>query len=266
MKRSEMATLVELKEASFSHDTGPEILHQVSLSVQEGARIAVLGENGSGKSTLFRLLSGAWTPTSGELVIAGTPITRARRKKQARDFARAHVQLVLQEPDDQIFAMSVREDISFGPLNQGLTPEEVESRVDQAMMAAEVSELAEKVPHQLSYGQRKRVALAGALAMQPDVLMLDEPTAGLDPAGSRKLLRTIEGLEAAVVLSTHDVNLAYEFATDVVVLLDGRLTVGSCEHILSDTELLRKARLELPWAPVVSVALGRTVKRPEDVL
>ncbi len=162
--------------------------------------------------------------------------------------------------------MSVREDISFGPLNQGLTPEEVESRVDQAMMAAEVSELAEKVPHQLSYGQRKRVALAGALAMQPDVLMLDEPTAGLDPAGSRKLLRTIEGLEAAVVLSTHDVNLAYEFATDVVVLLDGRLTVGSCDHILSDTELLRKARLELPWAPVVSVALGRTVKRPEDVL
>ena len=266
MKRSEMATLVELKEASFSHDTGPEILHQVSLSVQEGARIAVLGENGSGKSTLFRLLSGAWTPTSGELVIAGTPITRARRKKQARDFARAHVQLVLQEPDDQIFAMSVREDISFGPLNQGLTPEEVESRVDQAMMAAEVSELAEKVPHQLSYGQRKRVALAGALAMQPNVLMLDEPTAGLDPAGSRKLLRTIEGLEAAVVLSTHDVNLAYEFATDVVVLLDGRLTVGSCDHILSDTELLRKARLELPWAPVVSVALGRTVKRPEDVL
>ncbi|MFC2597263.1 ABC transporter ATP-binding protein [Corynebacterium durum] len=261
-----MATLVELKEASFSHDTGPEILHQVSLSVQEGARIAVLGENGSGKSTLFRLLSGAWTPTSGELVIAGTPITRARHKKQARDFARAHVQLVLQEPDDQIFAMSVREDISFGPLNQGLTPEEVESRVDQAMMAAEVSELAEKVPHQLSYGQRKRVALAGALAMQPDVLMLDEPTAGLDPAGSRKLLRTIEGLEAAVVLSTHDVNLAYEFATDVVVLLDGRLTVGSCDHILSDTELLRKARLELPWAPVVSVALGRTVKRPEDVL
>ena len=227
MKRSEMATLVELKEASFSHDTGPEILHQVSLSVQEGARIAVLGENGSGKSTLFRLLSGAWTPTSGELVIAGTPLTRAR---------------------------------------QGLTPEEVESRVDQAMMAAEVSELAEKVPHQLSYGQRKRVALAGALAMQPNVLMLDEPTAGLDPAGSRKLLRTIEGLEAAVVLSTHDVNLAYEFATDVVVLLDGRLTVGSCDHILSDTELLRKARLELPWAPVVSVALGRTVKRPEDVL
>ena len=267
MKRSEMATLVELKEASFSHDTGPEILHQVSLSVQEGARIAVLGENGSGKSTLFRLLSGAWTPTSGELVIAGTPITRARRKKQARDFARAHVQLVLQEPDDQIFAMSVREDISFGPLNQGLTPEEVESRVDQAMMAAEVSELAEKVPHQLSYGQRKRVALAGALAMQPNVLMLDEPTAGLDPAGSRKLLRTIEGLEAAVVLSTHDVNLAYEFATDVVVLLDGRLRLwAAATTVLSDTELLRKARLELPWAPVVSVALGRTVKRPEDVL
>lgn len=258
-----MDPLIHLRAAAFRHlSSEPEILRDVDLQINPGARIAVLGENGSGKSTLFRLLSGAWAPTRGSLVVAGRTIDGAK----GRTFARTKVQLVLQEPDDQIFAMSVREDVSFGPLNQGLDLETVKTRVAAALAAAEITELAERVPHQLSYGQRKRVALAGALAMQPEVLLLDEPTAGLDPAGSRQLLRTIEALDAAVVLSTHDVDLAYAFAEEVIVLIDGRVHMGEREKILSDQSILHRARLQLPWAPVVSRALGREIKTAEDVL
>ena len=133
------------------------------------------------------------------------------------------------------------------------------------MAATEVRDLADRVPHQLSYGQRKRVALAGALAMEPDVLLLDEPTAGLDPAGTEQLIGTLAATRAAVVLATHDVNLAYRVADTAWVFAGGELHTGKANELLADQELLREARLELPWAPVVSQALGRSVRTAWEV-
>ncbi|APT85376.1 cobalt ABC transporter [Corynebacterium aquilae DSM 44791] len=253
-------------DVHFTHDNGYQVLRGINLNIRPGDRIALLGANGSGKSTLFRLLAGAWVPTQGHIIHRGQPVTYNRA---GRDALRRSVQLVLQEPDDQIFAMSVAADVSYGPTNQGLSEDEVRQRVAAAMEAAEITDLAHRVPHQLSYGQRKRVALAGALAMQPEILLLDEPTAGLDPAGSRQLHHTLNALHerhTAVVLSTHDVNMAYEFATTVAVLVDGKLHVGSPGEIMTDKELISRARLELPWAPAVSHALGRTIEHPEQLL
>ncbi|MDO5076098.1 energy-coupling factor ABC transporter ATP-binding protein [Corynebacterium sp.] len=260
---SQSPPLVQLRGASFAHDGSASIFDGVSLDIYPGDRIALLGQNGAGKSTLFRLLCGSWAPTRGTVTVKGKALDRSKR---SRNFARSVVQLVLQEPDDQIFALSVRDDVSFGPCNQGLAAEERERRVEAAMVAAEIADLADRVPQQLSYGQRKRVALAGALAMQPEVLLLDEPTAGLDPAGCAQLLQTLERIDAAVVLSTHDVNLAYAFARTAVVIHNRQLVAGPVDEIMCDRELLRAARLELPWAPLVSAALGRRVHTPDDLI
>ncbi len=227
--------------------------------------MALLGANGSGKSTLMKLMAGALQPRSGQVLIDAIPATYNR---SGRTRARSLIQLVLQEPDDQIFGVSVRADVSYGPTNQGLSEKEIAARVDWAMERAEITDLAERVPQQLSYGQRKRVSLAGALAMRPQVLLLDEPTAGLDPAGAAQLVHTLALLRqegTAIVLSTHDVDLAYAFADTAVVLHDGGVRTGACGEIMTDAALMERARLELPWAPLVSRALGRTVLRAVDV-
>ena len=256
--------LLQLCDAAFHHPGAPEIISGVSVAINPGDRVAVLGQNGAGKSTLFRLLAGAWEPTAGRLLHSGTQASYSRK---GRDELRRLVQLVLQEPDDQIFAMSVAADVSYGPINLGLDEAEVNRRVEAAMAATGISHLADRVPHQLSYGQRKRVSLAGALAMRPRVLLLDEPTAGMDPAGSRLLLRTLAGLgDTAVLLSTHDVNLAYEFADAALVIVDGTVIAGPSEELLADRELLERAHLELPWAPVVAKRWGEKALRPEDLL
>ncbi|PRQ11321.1 cobalt ABC transporter [Corynebacterium sp. 13CS0277] len=260
------ASVLAARGVHFRHDNGHQVLAGVDLDIAAGARIALLGANGAGKSTLFRILAGAWKPTAGAVEHHGAPVAYTR---SGRDALRRSVQLVLQEPDDQIFAMSVAADVSYGPVNQGLDPVEVEARVAEALAAAEIADLADRVPHQLSYGQRKRVALAGALAMRPEVLLLDEPTAGLDPAGARQLHRTLDALHServAVVLSTHDVNLAYEFADLAAILVDGTLHAGPPAELMTDRDLIARARLELPWAPMVSHALGRPVARPEDLI
>src|SRR5699024_9349950 len=198
-------SILAARGIGFRHP-GVQVLSGVDLEIFAGERLALLGANGSGKSTLLRLLAGAIRPTSGALEFDGSPYSYGRR---GRNHLRQRVQLVLQDPDDQLFATSVAADVSYGPVNQGLPDEEIRARVEKAMAAAEVTDLADRVPHQLPYGQRKRVALAGALAMRPDVLLLDEPTAGLDPAATRTLLDTLGALHdqgVAVVMATHDVD------------------------------------------------------------
>lgn len=252
----------------FRHP-GVQVLSDVDLEIFAGERLALLGANGSGKSTLLRLLAGAIRPTAGRLDVDGSPYSYGRR---GRNHLRQRVQLVLQDPDDQLFATSVAADVSYGPVNQGLSDEEVRRRVDDAMAAAEVADLADRVPHQLSYGQRKRVALAGALAMRPDVLLLDEPTAGLDPAATRNLLGTLGTLHdrgVAVVMATHDVDVAWAFAARAAVLVDGKAVTGDAADVLVDADLVTRARLSLPWAPMVARALGRdpaTIHGPDDLL
>lgn len=259
------APILALRGAGFRYPSR-EVLRGVDLEIHSGERLAVLGANGSGKSTLLRLLAAALQATSGRLELDGRPVAHDRRGRNA---VRRRVQLVLQDPDEQLFATSVLSDVSYGPANQGLPQDEVLARAEAAMAAAEITDLADRVPHQLSYGQRKRVALAGALAMEPEVLLLDEPTAGLDPAAVARLGCTLSALHdrgVAVVMATHDVDVAWDFADRAAVLGDGTVISGPADHVLVDPDVLGRARLSPPWAPLVSAALGRTVRSPADLL
>ncbi|MBB4933270.1 cobalt/nickel transport system ATP-binding protein [Lipingzhangella halophila] len=241
----------------FGYDaarSGP-VFEALDVEVRQGEVLAVLGPNGGGKTTLLRVLSGSLTPQRGTVRLSGAEVRWNRRGVNA---LRRSVQLVFQDPDDQLFSASVRQDVSFGPLNQGLKPDAVRDRVAWALEALGVTALAEQPTHLLSYGQRKRVVLAGAVAMRPSVLVLDEPTAGLDPAGVESLLETLDGLRAAgttLLVSTHDVDLAYRWA-DRALLLDGEvLGIGPVREVLADPPLLEAARLRPAWGPAVGRAL-----------
>lgn len=227
------------------------ILDAVSLDLAPGERICLLGRNGAGKSTLMKILAGQLKPDSGEVLLDGESY-----KKLGRNKVRRQVQMVLQEPDDQIFATSVAQDVAYGPKNMGM-----DTDVTETLEALGIADLADHVPHQLSFGQRKRVALAGALAMRPRFLLLDEPTAGLDPAGTTALIQTLDELDATLLFSTHDVNAAVRLATRFLVLEAGQLYSGD----ITNSAFMHSCGLEVPWAPVVSKALGRTVTRPEDL-
>ncbi|MET9970044.1 ATP-binding cassette domain-containing protein [Streptomyces sp. NPDC006356] len=244
---SEPTALVALRGASYAYEDGPVVLSGLDFDVREGRALALLGRNGSGKTTLMRLLSGGLRPDDGRLTVAGTPVTYDRKGLTR---LRTTVQLVVQDPDDQLFAASVAQDVSFGPLNLGLSDAEVRARVDEALTALDITALADRPTHLLSYGQRKRTAIAGAVAMRPRVLILDEPTAGLDPDGQERLLATLDGLRASgatVVMATHDVDLALRWADEAALLTPSGVRTGAAATMLARTDLLRQAGLRLPW-------------------
>ncbi|GAA0635639.1 ATP-binding cassette domain-containing protein [Streptomyces thermocarboxydovorans] len=248
--------LVALRGASFAYEDGPLVLSGLDFEVPEGRALALLGRNGSGKTTLMRLLSGGLRPLEGELTVGGRPV-RHDRKGLTR--LRTTVQLVVQDPDDQLFAASVGQDVSFGPLNLGLPDEEVRARVAEALAALDISHLADRPTHLLSYGQRKRTAIAGAVAMRPRVLILDEPTAGLDPDGQERLLATLGRLRAGgttVVMATHDVDLALRWADDAALLTPSGVRTGPAGELLARADLLAEAGLRLPWG----VAVGQLLR------
>ncbi len=244
---SEPTALVALRGASYAYEDGPVVLSGLDFDVREGRALALLGRNGSGKTTLMRLLSGGLRPHDGRLTVAGAPVTYDRKGLTR---LRTTVQLVVQDPDDQLFAASVAQDVSFGPLNLGLADAEVRVRVDEALTALDITALADRPTHLLSYGQRKRTAIAGAVAMRPRVLILDEPTAGLDPDGQERLLATLDGLRASgttVVMATHDVDLALRWADDAALLTPSGVRTGPAATTLARTDLLQQAGLRLPW-------------------
>ncbi|MDW8808783.1 ATP-binding cassette domain-containing protein [Streptomyces scabiei] len=244
--------LVTLRGASFAYEDGPVVLDGLDFEVCEGRALALLGRNGSGKTTLMRLLSGGLRPRTGELAVEGRPVTYDRTGLTR---LRTTVQLVVQDPDDQLFAASVAQDVSFGPLNLGLSGTEVRARVDEALGALGIGALADRPTHLLSYGQRKRTAIAGAVAMRPRVLILDEPTAGLDPDGQERLLATLDGLRRSgttVVMATHDVDLALRWADDAALLTPSGARTGPVAAMLARTDLLRQAGLRLPWGIAVA--------------
>jgi cobalt/nickel transport system ATP-binding protein len=240
----------------FAYEPGRPVLVDADLALHAGRRLAVLGPNGGGKTTLFRLLAGSLAPDAGEVRLDGAPV---RRNRRGLTELRQQVQLVLQDPDDQLFAASVHQDVSFGPVNLGLPAVEVADRVDVALAALGVADLADRPTHLLSFGQKKRVAIAGAVAMRPRLLVLDEPTTGLDPTGVEELLATLAELHAAgttPVLSTHDVDLAYRWADEVAVVAHRSVHVGPVDAVLADTALLTAARLGPAWAPAVHRVLA----------
>lgn len=239
--------LVALRGASFAYEDGPAVLSDLDFEVREGRALALLGRNGTGKTTLMRLLSGGLRPHAGRLTVDGQPVTYDRKGLTR---LRTTVQLVVQDPDDQLFAASVAQDVSFGPLNLGLPDEQVRARVDEALAALDITALADRPTHLLSYGQRKRTAIAGAVAMRPRVLILDEPTAGLDPDGQERLLSTLDRLRGSgttVVMATHDVDLALRWADDAALLTPSGARTGPAATMLARTDLLHQAGLRLPW-------------------
>ncbi|MGW1100079.1 energy-coupling factor ABC transporter ATP-binding protein [Streptomyces sp. NPDC002455] len=248
--------LLALRGASFAYEDGPTVLSGLDFEAHAGRALALLGRNGSGKTTLMRLLSGGLRPREGQLTVEGQPVTYDRKGLTR---LRTTVQLVVQDPDDQLFAASVSQDVSFGPLNLGLPDAEVRVRVEEALTALDITALADRPTHLLSYGQRKRAAIAGAVAMRPRVLILDEPTAGLDPDGQERLLATLGTLRESgttVMMATHDVDLALRWADDAALLTPSGVRAGPAPAMLARTDLLREAGLRLPWG-VASARLLR---------
>jgi cobalt/nickel transport system ATP-binding protein len=250
----------------LGYDRGAPVLDGATLTVPAGRRLAVLGANGSGKTTLLRCLSGALRPARGRVTLDGAELRHTRAGLRAH---RQEVQLVLQDPDDQLFSASVAQDVSFGPVNLGLPEPEVRARVAEALDLLAVAPLAGRPTHQLSYGERKRVAIAGAVAMRPCVLLLDEPTAGLDPTAVGEALAALARLQEAdstVVMSTHDVDLALRWADEVAVVVGGRVVQGPPDVVLGDDVLLAQARLDRPWALTVGARLRELGLLPDGSL
>ena len=248
--------ILEANQISYAYPGGTTALDRASLSIRAGERLAILGHNGAGKSTLLLALNGSVRPETGEIRRLGQVVDYSRKGLLAW---RNAVGLVLQDPDDQLFAATVFEDVSFGPLNLGLDAAEARSRVDRALAAMGIASLADRPTHMLSFGQRKRVAIAGVLAMQPSVLLLDEPTAGLDPAGVEELMATLTALSAAgttVVVATHDMDVAHAWADRVAIFSQHRVIAeGTPDVVFGDRAMLTGAGLREPLVHAIARAL-----------
>jgi cobalt/nickel transport system ATP-binding protein len=241
--------LIETRNLCYSYPASVKALEGINFIAPRNSRIAVMGSNGAGKSTLFKHFNGIFRPTSGSVLIRGEPITK-QNIREVRKF----VGIVFQNPDDQIFAPTVALDVAFGPTNLGLDEETIHHRVEEALRITGIEHIADRVPHHLSGGEKKRVAIAGAIAMEPEVLVLDEPTAGLDPKGVHDLLGFINDLKKksgmTVIFSTHDVSLIPEIADYIYVMDKGRIVAqGTVGEVFVQTELLKSVRLDVPLYP-----------------
>ena len=235
------------KNLSYTYPDGTHALKNINMDIYKGQKVAIMGSNGAGKSTLFSHFNGLTKPTSGHVEVDGKAI------KYDRDTlleVRQKVGIVFQDPNDQLFAPTVKEDVAFGPMNLGLDYEEVERRVDEALTMVGMEQYMDKTPHHLSGGQQKRVAIAGIIAMRPEIMILDEPTAGLDPEGVEKVLDILNNLNKegmSIVISSHDIEMVNEFAEKIFVLNNGEILERGDKHeIFSNKELLKKAHLKAP--------------------
>jgi cobalt/nickel transport system ATP-binding protein len=248
-------SLLEARGLCFAYPGGVPALAGLDLTIAKGRRLAILGVNGSGKTSLLLHLNGTLRPQTGHVLLDGKPIGYSRAELAA---LRRRVGLVLQDADDQLFAASVAEDVSFGPLNLGLDEAETRTRVRDALEALRIADLADRPTHMLSFGQKKRAAIAGAVAMRPEALLLDEPTAGLDQHGVEGLLDVLRKLHAdgaTLVFTTHDVDLAFAFADDVALFDEGKvIRQGPTIDVLADEAAMAAARLQRPFVLDIGVA------------
>ncbi len=228
---------------AFAYPDGRQALFGIDLRVEVGERVAVLGPNGAGKTTLALHLNGILGGGAGSVHVGGMEVVKANLKE-----VRRRVALVFQDPDDQLFMPTVARDVAFGPANHGLRGHDLAHRVDEALQQVGMAEHAERAPHHLSYGQRRRVAVATVLAMDPDVLVLDEPTSNLDPAARRELAQVLVQLPLTMLVVTHDLPYALELCPRAIVIDGGTIVAdGPTRDVLADAELLAAHRLELPY-------------------
>ena len=238
---------IQIDHLSFSYPDGRQALHDVSLRVQSGEKVAVVGPNGAGKSTLFLHLNGtlrAGAQNGDRVRVAG--LTVGDKTVQS---VRSKVGLIFQDPDDQLFSPTVFEDVAFGPLHMGLPEDEVRKRVARALAAVGMAGYEELMPHHLSLGERKRIAIATVLAMDPEILVLDEPSAGLDPRARRNLITLLRELPQTMLVASHDMRLVWDLCSRTVILDGGRLVSdGSTTGLLQDGALMERHGLEVPYA------------------
>lgn len=248
-----MKELLQVKNLCFAYDEKP-ILKQINVSICRGERIAVMGSNGAGKSTFFLNLNGVLQPHSGEILLEGKTLKK-------KDFKELHrrVGFVFQDADSQIIASNVKAEISFGPMNLGLSKEEVRNRVAAAIEYMELSRLADRAPQYLSGGEKKRVSIADILAMETDVLIFDEPMAALDPVNAQNvesILKRLHGDGKTLLIATHDVDFAYRYADRILVFSDGEIIADSTpQEVFHRKEILERAHLKAPAVMTVWEAL-----------
>jgi cobalt/nickel transport system ATP-binding protein len=240
-----MPAIVSVKGVKFSYPAGVSAVKDVSFDIQKGERVAILGPNGSGKSTLILLIAGLLMPSRGEI-----KVFEAQTNSKGFHKLRSRIGIVFQDPDDQLFTPSVKEDIEYGPRNLGLAPEVISERCEHILGDIGISHLKDRPPHRLSFGEKKKVSLATALILKPELLILDEPTANLDLVSRRGLIDLLNELNAegtTIVVSTHDVEALPELADRVIVVSQGSLLGdGEMHKVLQDVGLLDSAGLELP--------------------
>jgi cobalt/nickel transport system ATP-binding protein len=235
--------VLDVRGLAFAYPDGHQALFGVDLHVHQGERVALLGPNGAGKTTLVLHLNGILTAGAGEVAVSGLPVAKENLQE-----IRRRVGIVFQDPDDQLFLGSVRQDVAFGPANLGLKGAALDKRVMTALDLVGMADFADRPPHHLSFGQRRRVAMATVLAMEPEILVLDEPSSNLDPASRRELADILRSLDVTLLMVTHDLPYALELCPRSLVLSDGIVVAdGRTFDVLTDGPLMAAHRLELPW-------------------
>jgi cobalt/nickel transport system ATP-binding protein len=235
--------VLDVRGLAFAYPDGHQALFGVDLHVHRGERVALLGPNGAGKTTLVLHLNGILPAGAGRVAVSGLPVEKGNLQE-----IRRRVGIVFQDPDDQLFLGSVRQDVAFGPANLGLKGAALERRVMAALDRVGMADFADRPPHHLSFGQRRRVAVATVLAMEPEILVLDEPSSNLDPTSRRELADILRSLDVTLLMVTHDLPYALELCPRSVVLSDGVVVAdGRTFDVLTDGPLMAAHRLELPW-------------------
>ena len=237
------APVLDVRGLAYAYPDGHQALFGVNLHVHQGERVALLGPNGAGKTTLVLHLNGILEPGAGTVSVSGLPVTKRNVAE-----VRRRVGVVFQDPDDQLFMPTVRDDVAFGPANHGVKGPALDQRVHDALEQVGMVEFVDRPPHHLSYGQRRRVAVATVLAMEPEILVLDEPSSNLDPASRRELADILRSLDVTVLMVTHDLPYALELCPRSVVLSDGVIVAdGPTYDILTNDTFMSAHRLELPF-------------------
>ncbi|MBM4241137.1 MAG: ATP-binding cassette domain-containing protein [Euryarchaeota archaeon] len=255
--------VVEAIDVTYHYPDGTKALEKVNFRVDEGKIVALLGPNGAGKSTLFLHFNGILRPSSGEIKINGNSVEYSKKGLMK---VRQTVGIVFQNPDDQLFAPTVVEDVAFGPMNIGLSKDEVERRVRESLEKVGMLGFEKKPPHHLSGGEKKRVAIAGILAMKPKIMVLDEPTSGLDPKGASQILKILYELNEegmTIIISTHDVDMVPLYANQIYIISQGAIIKeGTPQKVFEDIETIRGANLRLPRIAHLMEILQKEDKLP----